>query len=199
MKFLNKIPSITHTQTFIQHFHNAIPEDLCASILDNIQDHAGWDPHRWQYEKDSDNTTHSSDPECKLYTNTPLNNIIDKCINEYTKIQTQRYHEMGIDAGWEVTEFTAPRWNKYTSGNDMKYHVDHIYSAINEQSNGGVPLYSILGLITDEFEGGNFVLSGNTIPLNKGDILIWPSNFLYPHQVLPISNGTRISFVSWAW
>ena len=35
--------------------------------------------------------------------------------------------------------------------------------------------------------------------LNQGDVLIFPSNFLYPHKVNSIKKGTRYSFVSWVW
>ena len=45
-----------------------------------------------------------------------------------------------------------------------------------------------------------------SIPLNKfletcqtGDILIFPSNFMYPHRVEPVKKGIRFSFVSWVY
>jgi predicted 2-oxoglutarate/Fe(II)-dependent dioxygenase YbiX len=37
------------------------------------------------------------------------------------------------------------------------------------------------------------------IKLNAGDILIFPSVFMFPHRVDKVSKGTRYSFVSWAW
>jgi DNA-directed RNA polymerase beta subunit len=49
-------------------------------------------------------------------------------------------------------------------------------------------------------EGGEFVMfDDTTIELPKGSLLIFPSNFLYPHQVLPVTKGTRHAFVSWVW
>ena len=29
-------------------------------------------------------------------------------------------------------------------------------------------------------------------------LIMWPSNFLYPHGVEPVSEGTRWSIVAWA-
>ena len=33
--------------------------------------------------------------------------------------------------------------------------------------------------------------------LNVGDLIMFPSNFLYPHQVSPIKKGIRYSVVAW--
>jgi predicted 2-oxoglutarate/Fe(II)-dependent dioxygenase YbiX len=35
------------------------------------------------------------------------------------------------------------------------------------------------------------------IPANH--ILVFPSDFLYPHKVCEVTSGERFSFVSWAW
>ena len=37
------------------------------------------------------------------------------------------------------------------------------------------------------------------IKLKTGDILIFPSNFMYPHRVEPVKKGIRFSFVSWVY
>ena len=33
--------------------------------------------------------------------------------------------------------------------------------------------------------------------LKKGDLLIFPSSFTYPHEVLPVKSGTRYSIITW--
>ena len=37
------------------------------------------------------------------------------------------------------------------------------------------------------------------VPVETGDILLFPSNFMYPHEVRETTKGTRYSFVSWAF
>ena len=44
-----------------------------------------------------------------------------------------------------------------------------------------------------------FNLRNMDMPLKKGDILIFPSVFLFPHEVKPITSGTRYSFVTWGF
>ena len=35
------------------------------------------------------------------------------------------------------------------------------------------------------------------VELKTGDLVMFPSNFMYPHSVQPILSGTRYSIVCW--
>ena len=37
------------------------------------------------------------------------------------------------------------------------------------------------------------------VPMAKGSVVVFPSCFLYPHRVDPITSGIRYSCVSWSW
>ena len=63
----------------------------------------------------------------------------------------------------------------------------------------GIPIISIVGLLNDNYEGGAFMCREKEIKLIRGDILLFPSNFMYPHEVKEITKGIRYSFVSWAF
>ena len=62
---------------------------------------------------------------------------------------------------------------------------------------------SLINLNTD-YEGGEllFYYPHNQKPyskvnLNTGDLIMFPSNFMYPHSIEPIVSGTRYSIVCW--
>jgi predicted 2-oxoglutarate/Fe(II)-dependent dioxygenase YbiX len=80
----------------------------------------------------------------------------------------------------------------------MALHADHIHSMFDGERKG-IPILSVLGVLNDDYEGGEFVLIDEKIDLNKGDIIIFPSNFMYPHKVEPVTKGTRYSYISWIW
>jgi predicted 2-oxoglutarate/Fe(II)-dependent dioxygenase YbiX len=64
----------------------------------------------------------------------------------------------------------------------------------------GIPILSIVGLLNDNYEGGKFIFFENhEIVLKKGDIMIFPSIFMFPHRVENVTKGVRNSFVSWTW
>jgi len=99
--------------------------------------------------------------------------------------------------GW--SGFSKVRFNKYDVGTEMRTHCDHIHTLFDGQIKG-VPILTILGCLNDKYEGGELIIFEDTkIDFETGDILIFPSNFLYPHSVLPVTKGTRYSFVSWSW
>jgi len=57
----------------------------------------------------------------------------------------------------------------------------------------------VVGLLNDTFTGGEFYVNGVDMKLKKGDIIIFPSNFMYPHEVKTIKKGERYSYVSWTF
>ena len=53
----------------------------------------------------------------------------------------------------------------------------------------GIPILSVLGVLNDDYEGGEFVLIDEKMNLSKGDIIVFPSNFMYPHKVEPVTKA----------
>jgi len=49
---------------------------------------------------------------------------------------------------------------------------------------------------SNDYEGGQFAIMGEQIPLEKNDAVIFPSFLL--HEVLPITKGTRKVLIAWA-
>ena len=77
---------------------------------------------------------------------------------------------------------------KYETGASIHPHSDHdagIYGSLTFNLN-------------DEYEGGEFkFFNGNyTIPLGKGDALIFPADFFWVHEVSPVTKGNRYSINS---
>ena len=81
----------------------------------------------------------------------------------------------------------------------MANHCDHI-SSLFDGKRKGIPILSIIGLLNDDFEGGELIMfEDKKIDTKKGDLLIFPSNFMYPHEIMPVTKGVRYSYVSWVW
>jgi predicted 2-oxoglutarate/Fe(II)-dependent dioxygenase YbiX len=53
--------------------------------------------------------------------------------------------------------------------------------------------------LNDDFEGGEFAFFDRELIFypNKGSVLMFPSNFMYPHEVMPVKKGTRYSIITW--
>ena len=94
--------------------------------------------------------------------------------------------------------YSHVRFNKYAENKMMALHADHIHSMFDGERKG-VPILSVLGVLNDDYEGGEFYLVDEKTDLSNGDVIIFPSNFMYPHKVEPITKGTRYSYITWIW
>lgn len=53
--------------------------------------------------------------------------------------------------------------------------------------------------LNDDYEGGEFAFFDRELvyKLKKGSCIMFPSNFMYPHEIMPVTSGTRYSIVTW--
>ena len=144
-----------------------------------------------------DNTYHSYDHELSIaYSQIETKELIMKeiwnALKRYvTELEFQWY------SSWNG--YSEVRFNRYRIDTQMRLHCDHIHSMFDGQRKG-IPSLSILGSLNNDYEGGELIFwEDKVVELKAGEIMIFPSNFLYPHEVKLVTEGTRYSFVSWAW
>jgi predicted 2-oxoglutarate/Fe(II)-dependent dioxygenase YbiX len=52
--------------------------------------------------------------------------------------------------------------------------------------------------LNDDYTGGEFSFwKDTTVPLPAGCAIMFPPNFMFPHQILPVISGTRYSMITW--
>tara|TARA_R100000664_G_scaffold17543_1_gene26485 strand:+ start:228 stop:773 length:546 start_codon:yes stop_codon:yes gene_type:complete len=84
---------------------------------------------------------------------------------------------------------------KYSVGGKYDIHTDHFTLAPRH--------LSIIINLNDNYEGGDLIFTDQKekeikrFKLDKGSILFFPSNFMYPHSIQPITKGVRYSIVAW--
>jgi predicted 2-oxoglutarate/Fe(II)-dependent dioxygenase YbiX len=181
----------TNLQDYIA-IYKAIEPSICKQIIDDSNE-AQWIKHSYSHPITQEQTTYEDDLEVTHQDNhiNYLNEKIRYCINNYLNNVVPMH--------FELQGFSEIRFNRYQVGTNMKFHHDHIHTLFDGEKKG-VPILSILGLLNDDFEGGDFLMmDSKKINLSAGDIILFPSNFLYPHAVTTITKGTRYSFVSWGF
>ena len=68
----------------------------------------------------------------------------------------------------------------------------------------GCTIQSLNQLDLLKYEGGELSFKNTfnddeiSIKSTPGTLVIWPSNFLFPHAVKPVQKGTRFTIVAWA-
>ena len=98
-----------------------------------------------------------------------------------------------------MNKFSTIRFNRYKPGQIMRQHHDHIHSLFDGNEKG-IPVLSFVLNLNDNYRGADlYFWQDHVVPLGKGDIIMWPSLFLFPHGVTEARDGMRYSAVSWAW
>ena len=99
------------------------------------------------------------------------------------------------DTGYELI--------RYDVGGFFRIHVDQFTSG-TQGNIGGSPdkrILSCVALVNNDFEGGELAFfegEDRYVPeLNKGDVVLFPSTFLFPHEVTKVTKGIRYSIVTW--
>jgi len=85
---------------------------------------------------------------------------------------------------------------KYDTGGFYTIHTDH---------HAKFPrTISIIIFLNNDYEGGELNFHDpvtkeiyQTIKPSPGRCIMWPSNFIYPHSVSPVTKGVRYTVVSW--
>ena len=85
---------------------------------------------------------------------------------------------------------------KYENSGFYTWHTDHFAECPRT--------ISCILLLNNDYKGGNLCFrnpdgSGEwEVEVKPNRLIIWPSNFLYPHTVKPVTEGKRYSVVAWA-
>tara|TARA_B100000131_G_C18085359_1_gene599860 strand:+ start:1152 stop:1727 length:576 start_codon:yes stop_codon:yes gene_type:complete len=187
----------------IEHYlykTNFLDKEYCEQTI-NVLNKNDWTPHEWyDYSTDSLNSNNQQ-PSVILYENftDEVKSINDEIIKKlHTSIL--EYLER-LDFHWfrSWRGYSAIKFIQYNQGHTMERHCDHIHNLFDGNIKG-IPTLSIIGLLNDNYEGGDIIMfEDKKINTKAGDLLIFPSNFLYPHEITPVTKGTRYSFVSWVW
>jgi hypothetical protein len=139
----------------------------------------------------------------KTYT-LPLSNLNNSMTNVHWfnllhnafNIKLNQYKKDANILDYEITKILDIEILKYENTGFYTWHVDHF---------GDIPrTMSCIFLLNNDYEGGNLCFrnpdgSGEwEIDVKPNRMIIWPSIFLYPHTVKPVTKGRRYSVVAWA-
>tara|TARA_R100000656_G_scaffold40038_2_gene33439 strand:+ start:422 stop:988 length:567 start_codon:yes stop_codon:yes gene_type:complete len=183
-------------QDYVLTVPNVLTDNLCKKILKELKSsnwenqnfysprRRGWEP---DYMSDS-NTTFAQIPSAQ-----DIKDGIWKTIHKYI---LEEFKFPWYDS-WEG--FNRLKFNRYNKNQLMKEHCDHISSMFDGERRG-IPTLSVIGSLNNNYEGGELIMfQDKEYKIKAGEILIFPSNFLYPHKVMPVTKGTRYTYVSWVF
>ena len=185
---------------YIDVERGVIPKDVCETILTMIQAQQ-WQPNTW-YDSAAGKTysENTLEPDA-LFATDKMHELLFPAIQQAALSYMRKYaYQDSPKTSRIINNFSVVRFNRYGPGQVMRKHHDHIH-AIFDGVEKGIPVLSFVGNLNEGYQGGELAFfDGETkFALKTGDICMFPSCFLYPHQVIEVTEGQRFSFALWAW
>lgn len=176
---------------YIQIVNGALTDALCEAILKEYSNTNEWIDAI--VKKGIDRTIRNTDiihmtfpnslavseerQKIDKYLFASANNAIQAYVNRF------KYCHINKDTGYDLL--------RYTTGGFYTEHTD----AYLEQPRAVSCSFSL----NDDYEGGEWAFFGGEFVVKppKGSAIMFPSNFMYPHQILPVTKGTRYAVITW--
>lgn len=188
-----KVPYKKNIEDYIVEFENILSNEDCDAILKEYQNCADWGPtyvgggvvDRNIRNVDS---VMLSEPHT-IALNPDARKRIDDLIFKGAAKAIAKYNELFPEA--KIESDSGYQLLRYGEGQFYKQHTDHF-----KQEPRTV---SCSFALNDDFEGGGFAFFDRDFVYRsfKGSVLMFPSNFMYPHEILPVTKGTRYSIITW--
>ena len=180
-------------RNYVYNFPNVLPSSYCESLVEKIKD-TEWKKHAYHNSASDESFTYDDDLYIRYLDDGEDNSILMEAIKNSL---ISYFNALQFDwfASW--SGYSRVRLNKYSHNTRMRKHFDGIKSVFDGTRRGD-PTLSVLGALNDDYEGGELIFWNDTkIELKAGSLLVFPSTFMYPHSVNPVTKGTRYSYVSW--
>lgn len=178
---------------YIKVFDTQFPETFLEDLLEQYQ--GLFEPAYVIHE--NKNVVNYNSRTCKTVSisnhvhTIPQRNLDQIVCREVTRA-LQLYHntfphmQCSQDSGYDLL--------KYTVGG---FHEEHIDQHPQELSR----CISMSFILNDDYEGGelSFFKKSYIPKVKKNQCVVFPSNFMFPHQVTPVTKGVRYSIITWLY
>ena len=176
---------------YIFFYPNVMDKKTCEAITNSYEQTAMWNKSTFYDGKKDTGTSQVAMQELWINNEMPYFEELKKsfaiCTDDYKSVYKT------LDYSLTCTNF---RLNFYREGGFMNQHIDNIHHSHGQQY--GYPHITSLIFLNDDYEGGEFVICGDKqIEKKQGSAIIFPSNFMYPHEVKKVTKGKRFSVMTW--
>lgn len=194
--FLNIKPD-NKLEDFVEVFDNIISDEICDLILKEYSECS-----EWEYGKIDNSVVNfdvrncnvipiSTDPVISKNYNfrKQIDNLVYESIASAKSQYMEKYKSLNVS---EDTGYILLRYN------ENQFYVQHTDTG-SDYKNAPNRVVSCSIQLNDDYEGGEFAFFNREMLIRskKGSIIMFPSNFMYPHEIMPVIKGTRYSIITW--
>jgi predicted 2-oxoglutarate/Fe(II)-dependent dioxygenase YbiX len=188
------ISSQNKLEDFIKVFDDVLDLQVCDLILEEYQNSNEWG-------NSSIGTHHQVNQDIRncmqiqLSNNEIINKNYDvrsnldanifKSVNQAMKKYSELFptFHVDVDTGYQLLCYK-----------ENQFYTQHTDSFKEEQRSLSCSIQ-----LNEDYDGGEFAFFDREMMIRskKGSAIVFPSNFMYPHEIMPVIRGTRYSIVTW--
>ena len=183
---------MTNIQDYILVVENVVSPELCDAVLTEYKESNDWVE-----------ATIGAGLDLQARNCQTIGLSFDSTINANKEIRQKLDQELFGCASQAITEYRNAFKTctiEADSGYDLlRYGVGCFYKPHVDSFKDRPRAVSCSFVLNDDYEGGEFAFFNKelTYKIEKGSCIMFPSNFMYPHEITPVTSGTRYSIVTW--
>ena len=179
---------------YIVVLENVMTHNLCDAILEEFSNEEEWQKTGVGNDGKINDKIRTAETVLISYPhviekNPKIRQKLDKYIFASAGLTIKKYNEhfplcrIEEDSGYELL--------RYKEGQFYVQHTDSFKAAPRA--------VSCSFALNDDFEGGEwgFFDREKVLKAPKGSAVLFPSNFMYPHEIMPVTKGVRYSIITW--
>ena len=177
---------------YIVVIENVVPEELCDEIVNGFKD-----TNIWREAMIGGPNVDKSIRNVDVFSLSHVNALevnenakdLDERMFKSASIALNTYNQHHKDV--EIKQDTGYEVLRYNEGQFYLQHTDSFHK--NPRA------VSCSFALNDDYEGGEFAFFDRRIvtKLKKGSAIMFPSNFIFPHEIMEVKKGTRYSIITW--
>ena len=187
------VPKANNLDQFIRVYDNILTHKECKLILDEYAESNEWYDAMVGGGVKKDNVR-----KCEI-AHISLKDVISKNQEVRKKIDSLIFDKAGGAASRYIQEF--PHCNISTdSGYDLlRYNQGGFYTIHTDNYKDRPRTVAMSLMLNDNYDGGEiaFFEREHIIKPSAGSVVIFPANFMYPHEIMPVLSGTRYAIITW--
>jgi predicted 2-oxoglutarate/Fe(II)-dependent dioxygenase YbiX len=179
---------------YIVVFEDVMTHALCDAILEEFSNEEEWVKTTIGSIGNVDASIRSAETIVISYPhiiekNKKVRHKLDKYVFVSAGLAIKKYNEkfplakIEEDSGYEL----------------LRYKEGQFYTQHTDSFKARPRAVSCSFALNDNYEGGEwgFFDREMVIKAPKGSAVLFPSNFMYPHEIMPVTKGTRYSVITW--
>jgi Rps23 Pro-64 3,4-dihydroxylase Tpa1-like proline 4-hydroxylase len=183
---------MNNLKDYIITLDGALTDALCDAVLAEYKNCDDWIPAvtaagKTDAERQCDNIGVSFDNI--IQKNPQIRHNLDKYLFVSAASVIRQYKE----------KFPTCKIEQDTGYELLRYKVGQFYATHIDSFKDRPRAISCSFVLNNDYEGGEFAFFDRELvyKLKKGSCIMFPSNFMYPHEIMPVTSGTRYSIVTW--